>query len=101
VHGVVPGSNLVNEKPELFWGLITSMFIGNAILVLLNVPMLKVFVSLLRVPVHLLSALILVFCVIGAFSLANKPIDVVLLCILGFAGYFLRKSNYDPAPLVI
>ena len=90
-----------DHEPELFWGLITSMFIGNAILVLLNVPLLGLFVALLRIPVYVLSPLIMVFCVVGAFSLANKPIDVVLLCGLGIAGYCLRKANYDPAPLVV
>lgn len=101
IHGVVPGANLVNDKPDLFWGLITSMFIGNLLLVLLNVPLLGVFVALLRIPIHILSPLIMIFCVVGAFSLANKPIDVLLLCALGIGGYCLRKARYDPAPLVV
>ena len=101
IQGITPGPKLIIDNPGLYWGTITSLFTGNMMLLVLNIPLLWVFVLLLRIPQYLLAPLIILFCVIGAFSLANSPLDVLLVAVLGVAGYLLRKADYDPAPLVI
>ncbi len=101
IQGVTPGPKLALDNPTLYWGTITSLFTGNLMLLVLNLPLLWLFVMLLRIPQYVLSPLIALFCLIGAFSLANSPLDVVLVVLLGLAGYALRKADYDPAPLVI
>jgi TctA family transporter len=99
--GVTPGPMLIVDHPELFWGVIASMFVGNLMLVVLNVPLVGLFVSLLRVPPAIMSALIVVFCVIGAFSLNNSMFDVGAMIGFGILGYALRKAKYDVAPLLL
>jgi putative tricarboxylic transport membrane protein len=101
IQGIQPGPLLMQAQPELFWGVITSMFLGNAMLVVLNVPMVSLFVALLRVPQRILAPLILLFCVIGAYSLANSTIDVVTMALFGVAGYLLRKVRLDAAPFML
>jgi putative tricarboxylic transport membrane protein len=85
----------------LFWGVIASMFVGNLMLVVLNVPLVGLFVSLLRVPAAIMSVMIVVFCVIGAFSLNNSLFDVGAMIGFGILGYGLRKAGYDVAPLLL
>jgi len=99
--GVTPGPMLIVDHPELFWGVIASMFVGNLMLVVLNVPLVGLFVSLLRVPTAIMSALIVVFCVIGAFSLNNSMFDVGAMVGFGILSYALRKAGYDVAPLLL
>lgn len=99
--GVTPGPRLIVEHPEMFWGVIASMFVGNAILVILNVPLVGLFVSLLRVPRAMMAILILFFCVIGAYSLNNNMFDVAVMLAFGFVGYGLRKTGFDVAPLLL
>ena len=99
--GVTPGPMLIVDHPNLFWGVIASMFVGNLMLVVLNVPLVGLFVSLLRVPPAIMSALIVVFCVIGAFSLNNSMFDVGAMIGFGILGYALRKAKYDVAPLLL
>jgi putative tricarboxylic transport membrane protein len=99
--GVTPGPKLISDHPELFWGVIASMFVGNIMLVVLNIPLVGVFVSLLRVPANVLSPLIVVFCVIGAYSLNNAMFDVFAMIGFGFLGYCLRKAGYDVAPFLL
>ena len=99
--GVTPGPMLIVEHPELFWGVIASMFVGNLMLLVLNVPLVCLFVSLLRVPAAIMSVLIVVFCVIGAFSLNNSMFDVGAMIGFGILGYGLRKAGYDVAPLLL
>lgn len=101
IHGVTPGPQLITTHPQLFWGVIASMFVGNLMLVILNVPLISMFVALLRVPSALMSALIMIFCVIGAFSLNNDTYDVMLMVGLGIVAYGLRKIDLDPAPLLL
>jgi len=101
IHGMAPGPKLIQESPQLFWGMITSLFIGNAMLVVLNIPLVWAFVALLRIPQHFMAPLIGIFCVVGAFSLSNSAFHVGLVCALGFCGYLFRKADYDLAPLVI
>jgi putative tricarboxylic transport membrane protein len=101
LHGVTPGPNLIREKPELFWGVIASMYIGNFMLLILNLPLVKVFVSVLKVPQKLLLPLIVVLCLIGVFSLSSSYLDLMVLAVFGIAGYAMRGSGFEPAPLVL
>jgi putative tricarboxylic transport membrane protein len=101
IQGVQPGPALMTKNPELFFGVIISMLVGNIMLVILNVPLISIFVQLLRIPISILSPLIIVFCVIGAYSLNNSAADVLMMVGLGIAGYLMRKVDLDPAPLVL
>lgn len=101
IHGIAPGPQVMNERPELFWSLITSMWIGNIILVVLNLPLIGIWVRLLTVPYRLLFPAILLFCCIGVYSLSNSPFDVVLTAIFGLLGYIFIKLGCEPAPLLL
>jgi putative tricarboxylic transport membrane protein len=101
IHGLQPGPLLLNESPQLFWGVITSMFIGNLILVFLNVPMVGVFVRLLKIPYAILAPLIILFCVIGAYSVNINSFDVGVMVVLGVVAFLLKRVNLDPAPLLL
>ncbi|MFM7347793.1 MAG: tripartite tricarboxylate transporter permease [Tagaea sp.] len=101
VHNVQPGPLLLVERPDVFWGLVASMYIGNAILVLLNVPLVGVFVSLLRTPMAYLAPLVIVVCLIGVFSVKASGFDLMVMAAAGVAGYLLRKFGYDVAPLLL
>ena len=101
IHGVQPGPLLLTENPQVFWGLIASMYIGNAILLILNLPMVGLFVNLLRIPYAWLVPAILVISVVGVYSVDFKPFDIWVMAIAGLAGYFLRKFGYEMAPLLL
>lgn len=99
--GVTPGPRLIVEHPDLFWGVIASMFVGNLMLVVLNVPLVGLFVALLRVPAAVMAVLIVFFCVIGAYSLNNSLFDVGAMLCFGILGYGLRRGGFDVAPLLL
>lgn len=101
IHGIAPGPQVMNERPELFWSLITSMWIGNIMLVVLNLPLIGIWVRLLTVPYRLLFPAILLFCCIGVYSLNNSPFDVVLTAVFGLLGYIFIKVDCEPAPLLL
>jgi putative tricarboxylic transport membrane protein len=101
IHGIPTGPMLIAERPDLFWGVIASMLVGNALLVVLNVPLLPIFVALLSVPQRILLPMILLFCVVGAFSLNNSVLDVLAMGAAGIIGWLLVRSGFDPAPLVL
>jgi putative tricarboxylic transport membrane protein len=101
IQGITPGPQLATAKPELFFGVIASMLVGNLMLVILNVPLIRIFVMLLRVPGSILAPLIIVFCVIGAYSLSNSVVEVLLMIGFGIGGYLMRKVDLDPAPLIL
>jgi putative tricarboxylic transport membrane protein len=101
VQGITPGPGLIANRPDLFFGVIASMLIGNMMLVVLNVPLISLFVLLLRVPGSILAPLIIVFCVVGAYTLSNSVAEVVIMIGFGIAGYLMRKIDLDPAPLVL
>jgi putative tricarboxylic transport membrane protein len=101
IHGIVPGPQVMTKQPELFWGLIASMWIGNLMLVVINLPLVGLWVRLLRVPYRLLFPMILVFCCIGVYSLNNTPFDVVLTALFALIGYWLLKHNFEPAPMLL
>src|ERR1051326_3538432 len=100
IHGIVPGPQVRTKQPELFWGLIASMWIGNLMLVVINLPLVGVWVSLLRVPYRLMYPAILIFCCIGIYSINNRPADVLIAAAFGLFGYWLVKHDFEPAPLV-
>jgi putative tricarboxylic transport membrane protein len=101
VHGVQPGPLMIKEHPEIFWGVVASMYVGNVMLLLLNLPLIGLWVQVLRVPYAVLFPLILLFCVIGVYSISGNTWDVILMLVFGVAGYLLRTFGYEPAPLVL
>jgi putative tricarboxylic transport membrane protein len=101
IHGIVPGPQVMTKQPELFWGLIASMWIGNLMLVVINLPLVGVWVSLLRVPYRLLFPAILIFCAIGVYSINNAPADAIMVATFGFIGYWLVKTDFEPAPMLL
>jgi putative tricarboxylic transport membrane protein len=101
IHGIAPGPALVNEQPKLFWGFVASMYVGNLMLLALNLPLVGAFVSILRIPYAYLYPMIIMFCVIGVYEVNNSVVDVWIMLIFGGIGYLLKKFNFDPAPLVL
>lgn len=101
IHGVAAGPNLVNEHPQVFWGFVASMYVGNLMLLLLNLPLVGLFVSVLRIPYAYLYPLIIMFCIVGVYAVNNSIVDVWIMLIMGVVGYLLRKLSLDPAPLVL
>jgi putative tricarboxylic transport membrane protein len=101
MYNIQPGPQVMVRNPELFWGLIASMWIGNLMLVVLNLPLVGIWVRLLRIPYKHLLLAILLFCCIGAYSVANSWIDVVFCAGFGVVGYVFRKLNCEPAPLLL
>ncbi len=101
IQGIAPGPQVMNEKPELFWGLIASMWIGNAMLVVLNLPLIGMWIKLLTVPYRYLYPSILVFMAVGVFSLSNNPFDLVVMAVFGLLGYVCTKLECEPAPMIL
>lgn len=101
VHGITPGPLFIKEQPAVFWGLIASMYVGNLVLLLLNLPMVSIFVNLLRVPYKILYPTILLFCVVGVYAVNSSMVDVGIMSIMGVLGYLLRKMDFETAPLVL
>jgi putative tricarboxylic transport membrane protein len=101
IHGVPPGPQLVTEHPQVFWGFIASMYVGNLMLLALNLPLVGLFVRVLRIPYAYLYPLIIMFCIIGVYEVNHSIIDVWIMLIMGMVGYGLRKFGLDPAPLVL
>jgi putative tricarboxylic transport membrane protein len=101
VHGVTPGPFILTKHPDIFWGVVTSMYIGNVMLLILNIPLIGLFINILRIPYHTLAPLIALVCFVGAFAQSYNAMDVLLVVFFGFAGYLARKFDYDPAPLLL
>jgi len=101
IHGIPPGPQLVSEHPDVFWGFIASMYVGNLMLLALNLPLVGLFVSVLRIPYAYLYPLIVMFCIIGVYEVSHAIVDVWIMLIMGAVGYLLRKFDFDPAPLVL
>ncbi|MFL6975460.1 MAG: tripartite tricarboxylate transporter permease [Xanthobacteraceae bacterium] len=101
IHGVAAGPQLVNEHPDVFWGFVASMYVGNLMLLALNLPLVGLFVSVLRIPYAYLYPLIIMFCIIGVYEVSHSIVDVWIMLIMGVVGYGLRKFGFDPAPLVL
>ena len=101
VHGVYPGPMLIKQHPEIFWGTIASMYVGNAMLLVLNLPLIGLWVKLLKVPYRILFPLILLFTLIGSYTINNKTFDILVMIFFGLVGYILRKFQYEEAPLIL
>ncbi len=101
IHGIRPGPFLLKDHPDLFWGLISSMYIGNVMLLVLNLPLIPVWVQVLKIPYRILFPLILLFCLIGSYSVSNNSFDVLVMVIFGVLGYLFRKFGYEGAPLIL
>jgi len=101
IHGIIPGPQVMTKSPDLFWGMIASMWIGNAFLLVINLPLIGLWVKLLNVPYRLMFSAILLFCCIGIYSINNDPTDVLLTAVFGFVGYAFIKIGFEPAPLLL
>jgi putative tricarboxylic transport membrane protein len=98
---IAPGPEIIGKQPALFWGMVASMLIGNVILVILNLPMIGIWVKLLKVPYPLLFPTILMFCCVGAYTVDNSVEDVVIMAIFGVIGYVMRKLECEPTPMLL
>jgi putative tricarboxylic transport membrane protein len=101
IHGLQPGPNLIHEHPDIFWGVVASMYIGNGMLLVLNLPLIPLWVQVLKVPYGLFFPLILLFCLIGSYSISFAIFDILIMIIFGIIGYLMKKTEYEGAPLVL
>jgi TctA family transporter len=101
IHNIQPGPQVLTRNPALFWGLITSMWIGNLMLVILNLPLIGIWIKLLKVPYRYLFPAIVLFCAIGGYSMNNTTFDIWMLAVFGLVGYVFIKLGCEPAPLVL
>jgi len=101
IHGVFPGPLLIKNNPDLFWGTIASMYIGNVMLLILNLPLIGIWVKVLKVPYGLLFPLIFLFCFVGAYANNNSLVELNVMIFFGLVGYLMKKTGYEPAPLVM
>jgi putative tricarboxylic transport membrane protein len=100
IHGIRPGPMLIQEHPQLFWGVVASMYVGNVMLVILNLPVIGLWVRLLSIPYRILFPIILLFCLVGVYGVNSNPWEVMIMIIFGIVGYLMRKFKYEPAPFV-
>ena len=101
IHGVIPGPLLVKNHPTIFWGLIVSMYVGNVMLLILNLPLVGLFARIASIPIRILMPVVIVLCFVGTFAIRNNVWDLVVMVIFGVFGYFLEKAGYEPSPLVL
>ena len=101
IHGVTPGPLLLADHPQLFWGVVVSMYVGNAMLLALNLPLIGMWVQLLRVPYSILFPLIILLCLIGSYSINNSSTDVLIMLVFGMIGYLMKKLSLEAAPMVL
>src|ERR671921_69084 len=101
IHGIVPGPQVMTRNPELFWGMIASMWVGNLMLLIINLPLIGLWVRLLKVPYRMMFPAILMFCCIGIYSINSLPTDVMFIAVFGVIGYVLIKFGFEPAPLLL
>jgi putative tricarboxylic transport membrane protein len=101
IHGVLPGPLLIKEHPDVFWGIIGSMYVGNIVLLIVNLPLIPLWVQVLRIPDKILYPLILLFCLVGAYGINNNVFDIVVMIIFGIVGYLFKKFGYEGAPLIL
>lgn len=101
IHGLAPGPLFIKNSPEIFWGILGSMVIGNAILLILNLPLIGLWIKILRVPYYFLFPLIILFSIIGAYTAAGNTSDVLIMIFFGVIGYLMRRFAYEPAPMVL
>lgn len=100
IHGITPGPLILVQHPELFWGVVASMYVGNIILLILNLPLIGMWVQILRVPYTFLAPLIFLFCLIGSYSVNNSTTDMIIMLVFGVLGYMMKKLSLEAAPMV-
>ena len=101
IHGIQPGPFFITEHPDIFWSVIASMYIGNVMLLILNLPLIGIWVQILKIPYRLLFPLIIIFCYVGVYSLNNNFYELLIMIFFGFIGYLLRKIEYDAGPFLL
>jgi len=101
IHGVTPGPLLLAQHPEVFWGVVASMYLGNIMLLVLNLPLIGMWVQCLKVPYPIMMPLIILFCMVGAYTIANSVMDVFFMLVFGLVGYFMKKLKYDAPPFIL
>ena len=101
IHGITPGPNVITDEPALFWGVIVSMWVGNLLLVVLNLPLIGLWVKLLTIPYRALFPAIIAFACIGTFSIGSNSFDIYAIAFMGIVGYVLVKLDCEPAPLLL
>jgi putative tricarboxylic transport membrane protein len=101
IHGITPGPLLIKNHPEIFWGVIGSMYVGNAMLLVLNLPLIGIWVKILKIPYRILFPLILLFCLIGCYSINNNIWEIMIMLIFGIVGYLMKRFAYEGAPLIL
>ncbi len=101
IHGIRPGPMLIQEAPDVFWGLVASLYAGNVMLLILNLPLIGLWVKILKIPYHFLFSVILLLCIIGSYTTNNNPYDVIIMVTFGLIGYLMKKFDYEAAPLVL
>jgi putative tricarboxylic transport membrane protein len=101
IHGMQPGPLMLKQNPEIFWGTVVSMYLGNIMLLVLNLPLIGLWVRILKIPYSILFPLIIVFCLVGSYSINNSAQDVMIMILFGFVGYLMRKFGYEGAPLIL
>jgi putative tricarboxylic transport membrane protein len=101
IHGLQPGPLLMKDHPDFFWGVVISMYVGNVMLLVLNLPLIPLWVKVLKIPYPILFPLIVLFCLVGAYSLNNSPADVLVMTFFGVVGYLMKKLDYEAAPMIM
>src|SRR5438093_1062892 len=101
IHGIQPGPQVMSERPQLFWGMVASMWIGNLMLLVINLPLSGIWVQLLKVPYRFLYLSILLFCAIGVYTIGNSPFSVLVAAFFGVAGYIFMRLDCQPAPMIL
>ncbi len=101
IHGIIPGPQVMTKNPELFWGMVASMWIGNAMLIIINLPLVGLWVRLLKVPYRMMFPAIMIFCCIGIYTINNSTSDVMFTAFFGLVGYSLLKLGFEPAPMLL
>jgi len=101
ILGLQPGPLFISSKPDLFWGLVASMYLGNVMLVVLNLPLIGIWIQMLKIPYSILSVLIILFCQIGAYSSENNAFHILIMNVFGVFGYLMRRYRYEGAPLIL
>jgi putative tricarboxylic transport membrane protein len=101
IHGVLPGPLLIKQSPDVFWSVIASMYVGNIMLLVLNLPLVGMWVQVLKVPYYYLFPFILLFCLLGTYSIGNTVFDIAVMIFFGIVGFLMKKFRYDPTPLIL
>ena len=101
IQGIQPGPLLITEHPDVFWGVVASMYIGNGVLLLLNLPLVGIWVQVLRVPYFILAPFVVLLCIVGVYSTRTNVFDIWVMIIFGIIGYIFRKLAFEPGPLLL